>query len=81
MVFACKVCKKVFRKDMIDFDETDEFCPQYLYNNKYFKVVTINLFLKLLRKKIEILIDIFKFIFFNWSLINKDIIVFKLAYR
>jgi len=81
MVFACKVCKKVFRKDMIDFDETDEFCPQYLYNNKYFKVVTINLFLKLLRKKIKILIDIFKFIFFNWSLINQDIFVFKLAYR
>ena len=65
---------------MIDFDETDEFCPQYLYN-KYFKVVTINLFLKLLRKKIKILIDIFKFIFFNWLLINQDIFVFKLAYR
>ena len=81
MVFACKVCKKVFRKDMIDFYETDEFCPQYLYNNKYFKVVTINLFLKLLRKKIKILIDIFKFIFFNWLLINQDILVFKLAYR
>lgn len=24
MVFACKQCKKVFRKDMKDFEETDE---------------------------------------------------------
>ncbi|CAG8765708.1 753_t:CDS:2, partial [Acaulospora morrowiae] len=27
MVFACKKCKKVFRKDMENFDETDEYCP------------------------------------------------------
>ncbi|KAI9228638.1 MAG: hypothetical protein DHS80DRAFT_27199 [Piptocephalis tieghemiana] len=27
MVFACKKCKKVFRKDMAEFDETDEYCP------------------------------------------------------
>ncbi|KAG9295242.1 hypothetical protein G9A89_000065 [Geosiphon pyriformis] len=27
MVFACKKCKKVFRKDMESFDETDEYCP------------------------------------------------------
>ena len=27
MVFACKKCKKVFRKDMRDYDETDEYCP------------------------------------------------------
>ncbi|KAL4470216.1 hypothetical protein ABPG74_011827 [Tetrahymena malaccensis] len=33
MVFACKVCKKVFRKDMKDFDECDEYCPHC--DNKY----------------------------------------------
>ena len=28
MVFACKKCKKVFRKQIdADFDEADEFCP------------------------------------------------------
>ena len=27
MVFACKVCKKCFRKDMTQFEEPDEYCP------------------------------------------------------
>ena len=27
MVFACKKCKKCFRKDMTEYDEQDEFCP------------------------------------------------------
>ncbi|KAI7861523.1 CHY zinc finger-domain-containing protein [Spinellus fusiger] len=27
MVFACKKCKKVFRKDMTDYEAEDEFCP------------------------------------------------------
>lgn len=27
MVFACKKCRKVFRKDMETFEEADEFCP------------------------------------------------------
>ena len=27
MVFACRKCRKVFRKDMIDYDECDEYCP------------------------------------------------------
>eukprot|EP00128_Syssomonas_multiformis_P016215 Colp12_sorted_trinity150504_noHs@34000 len=27
MVFACKKCKKVFRKDMSNYEEADEFCP------------------------------------------------------
>ncbi|KAG1140290.1 hypothetical protein G6F37_009781 [Rhizopus arrhizus] len=27
MVFACKKCKKAFRKDMTDYEEEDEFCP------------------------------------------------------
>jgi Zn finger protein HypA/HybF involved in hydrogenase expression len=27
MTFACKKCKKVFRKDATDFDESDEYCP------------------------------------------------------
>lgn len=41
MVFACKVCKKVFRKDMLMFEgnwlinvlESDEYCPHC--DNKY----------------------------------------------
>eukprot|EP01113_Clastostelium_recurvatum_P034671 TRINITY_DN4730_c0_g1_i2.p1 TRINITY_DN4730_c0_g1~~TRINITY_DN4730_c0_g1_i2.p1 ORF type:complete len:127 (-),score=16.53 TRINITY_DN4730_c0_g1_i2:20-370(-) len=27
MVFACKKCKKVFRKDMSLYEEADEYCP------------------------------------------------------
>ncbi|KAI8139687.1 hypothetical protein BJV82DRAFT_563494 [Fennellomyces sp. T-0311] len=27
MVFACKKCKKAFRKDMRDYEEEDEYCP------------------------------------------------------
>ncbi|GAB5592704.1 hypothetical protein Unana1_07604 [Umbelopsis nana] len=27
MAFACKKCKKTFRKDMSDFEDEDEFCP------------------------------------------------------
>jgi DNA-directed RNA polymerase subunit RPC12/RpoP len=27
MIFACKKCKKTFRKDMRDYDEVDEYCP------------------------------------------------------
>ncbi|KAL7749056.1 hypothetical protein RI367_005460 [Sorochytrium milnesiophthora] len=27
MVFACKKCKKTFRKDMENYEEQDEFCP------------------------------------------------------
>lgn len=28
MVFACKKCKKCFRKDMSEFDhDSDEYCP------------------------------------------------------
>ncbi|KAG0234238.1 CHY zinc finger protein [Mortierella sp. GBAus27b] len=27
MVFGCKKCKKVFRKDMENFEEEDEYCP------------------------------------------------------
>lgn len=26
-VFACKKCKKVFRKDVSEFEEADEYCP------------------------------------------------------
>eukprot|EP00357_Protocruzia_adherens_P037512 CAMPEP_0114996564 /NCGR_PEP_ID=MMETSP0216-20121206/14392_1 /TAXON_ID=223996 /ORGANISM="Protocruzia adherens, Strain Boccale" /LENGTH=121 /DNA_ID=CAMNT_0002360805 /DNA_START=198 /DNA_END=563 /DNA_ORIENTATION=+ len=28
MVFACKKCKKVFRKDLGEFEESDEYCPR-----------------------------------------------------
>eukprot|EP01136_Pigoraptor_vietnamica_P009825 Opistho-1_new@46764 len=27
MVFGCKKCKKVFRKDMTEYDDSDEYCP------------------------------------------------------
>ena len=27
MVFVCKKCKKVFRKDLVNFCEEDEYCP------------------------------------------------------
>ena len=27
MVFACKKCKKVFRKNIEEFEEADEHCP------------------------------------------------------
>lgn len=27
MVFACKKCKKCFRKDGQEFEEADEYCP------------------------------------------------------
>ena len=27
MVFACKKCKKVFRKDLSVYEESDEYCP------------------------------------------------------
>lgn len=27
MVFACKKCKKTFRKDAETFEESDEYCP------------------------------------------------------
>ncbi|CAO3684609.1 unnamed protein product [Umbelopsis vinacea] len=27
MAFACKKCKKTFRKDLSDFEDEDEFCP------------------------------------------------------
>ena len=33
LVFACKICKKVFRKDVITFEESDEYCPHC--DNKY----------------------------------------------
>ena len=27
MVFACKKCKKTFRKNLVDYEESDEYCP------------------------------------------------------
>ncbi|ODQ65773.1 zinc finger protein [Nadsonia fulvescens var. elongata DSM 6958] len=27
VTFICKKCKKAFRKDLTDFDESDQFCP------------------------------------------------------
>lgn len=28
MVFGCKKCRKVFRKDVTTFEESDEYCPR-----------------------------------------------------
>ncbi|KAH6563311.1 hypothetical protein BASA61_009891 [Batrachochytrium salamandrivorans] len=33
MIFACKKCRKTFRKDLSEFDDTDEYCPHC--DNKY----------------------------------------------
>ncbi|PSR80401.1 hypothetical protein PHLCEN_2v6734 [Hermanssonia centrifuga] len=27
MAFMCKKCKKAFRKDMSEYDDSDEYCP------------------------------------------------------
>jgi len=27
MVFMCKKCRKAFRKDMSEYEESDEYCP------------------------------------------------------
>lgn len=27
MTFACKKCRKCFRKDVVEFEEADEYCP------------------------------------------------------
>ncbi|KAG2016024.1 CHY zinc finger domain-containing protein [Coprinopsis cinerea AmutBmut pab1-1] len=27
MAFICKKCKKAFRKDMTNYEESDEYCP------------------------------------------------------
>ena len=27
MAFICKKCKKAFRKDIVEFEESDEYCP------------------------------------------------------
>lgn len=29
LTFACKKCKKVFRKDITEFEDQDEYCPKY----------------------------------------------------
>ena len=36
IIMACKKCKKVFRKDMSEFDDADEYCPRY--NFTFFKL-------------------------------------------
>lgn len=37
MVFACKKCKKAFRKDMVEYDESDEYCPHC--DNHYVRII------------------------------------------
>ena len=36
MAFMCKKCKKAFRKDMTNYDESDEYCPHC--DNHYVRV-------------------------------------------
>jgi len=28
LVFACKKCRKVFRKNVLEWEESDEYCPR-----------------------------------------------------
>lgn len=37
MVFACKKCKKTFRKDMTVYDDSDEYCPHC--DNRYVRLL------------------------------------------
>lgn len=39
MVFGCKKCKKVFRKNMEEFEESDEYCP-HCDNHYYIEAET-----------------------------------------
>lgn len=39
ITLVCKSCKKAFRKDLTDFDETDSFCP-YCDNEYVFPSVS-----------------------------------------
>ena len=41
MVFACKKCRKTFRKDMDAFEEADEYCP-HCDNHYILPAVTAN---------------------------------------
>lgn len=36
MAFICKKCKKAFRKDMVNYEESDEYCPHC--DNHYVRV-------------------------------------------
>lgn len=38
MIFACKKCKKCFRKDIETFEESDEYCP-HCDNHFYIEAV------------------------------------------
>ncbi|TVY14020.1 Uncharacterized protein LARI1_G007694 [Lachnellula arida] len=45
MVFACKKCKKAFRKDGQEFEESDEYCP-HCDNHYVLEAVTAKPMLK-----------------------------------
>ena len=42
MAFMCKKCKKAFRKDMGNYEESDEYCPHC--DNHYVSNITSVLF-------------------------------------
>lgn len=46
MVFVCKKCKKAFRKDTSEFEESDEYCP-HCDNHFVLKAVTPQMGLKI----------------------------------
>ena len=46
MVFLCKKCKKAFRKDMSEYEESDEYCPHC--DNHYVSSVSPPLILAML---------------------------------
>lgn len=46
MAFVCKKCKKAFRKDTSEFDESDEYCP-HCDNHFVLEAVTPKMGLKI----------------------------------
>ncbi|RKF53334.1 hypothetical protein OnM2_106013 [Erysiphe neolycopersici] len=46
MVFVCKKCKKAFRKDTSEFDDSDEYCP-HCDNHFVLEAVTPKMGLKI----------------------------------
>lgn len=41
MVFACKKCRKTFRKDMSIYEDSDEYCPHC--DNHYVRLIVYSM--------------------------------------
>ena len=57
MVFACKKCKKTFRKDMTVYDDSDEYCPHC--DNHYVRLHGSPTAMKVLRSATKLTTDAF----------------------